>query len=477
MLQFKLQPKGFSIFFLVEMWERYGFYVIQTILIFFLLHKLGYNDAQAYSTVGSFTALSYINSLFGGFIADKFLGYYLAIIYGAILLISGYFLFAFSENVFYVNLSITCIAVGAGLLKPNISTMLNTIYLKNNNSLKEAGYTLYYVGIYVGATCGAFLGGYLNKIYSYQISFISASISISIAIVIFLIGVKINKLTKSLSQHSRLGNVSGVVAICFMFFIAFKILNSEYYANILFSIIAIFCFTFLAFLIFKSKDQQRSNFIVFFILILKAIVYWSIFYQMFLSLGLCIERLTSNILPASIFSAFESISVIGLGLFINYIWYYLRNSNPVNRILIKYSLGFLANAIGFLVIIIGLKLALHLNTKINIIFMIIAYIIIGFGEVCLSPTSLSMVTMLVPQRYMSIMMGISLLSIGFGGKVAGFIANLYPIDNSVSTLDYLKKIYIHSFCVYFIISIFMFLLSIFLIKYINKFLTSNKDFK
>lgn len=479
MLQFTQQPKGFSVFFLTELWERYGFYVVQTILIFFLLHKLGYSDSSAYTTVGSFTALAYMNSLFGGFIADKLWGYYLTIICGAILLISGYYLLAFFDTFFYINVSMACIAVGTGLLKPNISTMLNTIYINNkNSSLKETGYTLYYVGIYIGATGGAFLGGYLSKIYNYQVAFLSSAIAILISMVIFLIGVQKNKLKNTLTSRIGLNDLfKGFFAIIIMLFIAFKILHSDYFANIAFSLIAIFCFSFFIYLIFQHKGQQRNNFIIFFILILMAVVYWSIFYQMFLSLGLSIERLTNSILPESVFSAFESAAVIIFGVIINFLWAYLHKNSPINRILIKFSLGFLANAIGFLLIIVGLALVLEFNIKLNIMYIIIAYIIIGFGEVSLSPTSLSMVTILIPERYMSIMMGISLLSIGFGGKVAGFIANLYPIDSSINTLNYFKKIYISSFIIYFMISVIMFIVSIVLIKYINKFLILKKEIK
>ena len=124
------QPHGFPIFFLTEMWERYGFYVLQSLLVFYALEQIHLSDSETYAMVGSFTALAYVNSIFGGLIADRFIGYDKAILAGATLLCIGYTLltFALDHNIFILGLAI--VTVGTGMLKPNISSMLSMIYQK-----------------------------------------------------------------------------------------------------------------------------------------------------------------------------------------------------------------------------------------------------------------------------------------------------------------------------------------------------------
>ena len=155
------QPKGFAIFFLTEMWERYGFYILQSLLVFYALEKIHLSDSATYAMVGSFTALAYVNSIFGGIIADRYIGYEKAIMTGAVLLCMGYLLLtiATGTNLFICGLAI--VTVGTGMLKPNISSMLSMLY-KDHPEKKDVGYTLFYVGIYVGAIGGSFLGGIIK---------------------------------------------------------------------------------------------------------------------------------------------------------------------------------------------------------------------------------------------------------------------------------------------------------------------------
>lgn len=462
------QPKGFPIFFLTEMWERYGFYVIQTLLIFYLTDNLHLDDKSAYVTVGSFTALAYINSVFGGAIADKFIGSSKGVLIGGLLLSIGYCLLSIHINTFFLNLALAVITVGTGLLKPNASSLLSILY-SHKDSRKDAGYTLYYVGIYAGAISGSLLGGYLQKTFGWSIAFYSASLGGIISVLTFAFGICKFKLVDKRKAHPTAKDyLATLVSIVALIITSYFVLHSEFLSLIYFIIIAIFCLSFLLYCIAKHHGAQKNRLIAFLILMIISVGYWGIYFQQFFSISLCIARVGNSSAPASIFSAIESFGVIIFGPLINLAWNYWQFKGKKVSIPTKFSFGFLFNAFGFLIIAIGLWYANIHSTYLNTFVIVASYLIIAIGELSLSPTSLSMVTSLVPENLSSIMMGISLLSIGFGGKVAGLLANDAIINTIKTSLNDTKNIYMHSFLTYFVISLIIFIITICLTKYLRK---------
>lgn len=464
------QPHGFGIFFLTEMWERYGFYIIQTVLVFYLLNKLHLDDDKSYVIVGSFTALAYINSFFGGLVADRYIGSTLAIIIGGIFLLIGYMTLGILPNMAGLSLGLGLVSVGTGLLKPNISSLLSTLY-PHNDERKEAGYTLYYVGIYVGALGGSMLGGYISHYFGWVVTFISAAIGIIFGIVIFLYGkAKYNIVDKRKTHLRSADYLYALIAIGAMFAVSCLVLHSEFLSILYFIIIAIFCFGFILFTIITHRGMERKRLIAFLFLILLLVCYWAIFYQQFFSISLCTARvcmLPGNV-PASSVPSIESLGVIIFGPLINSVWFYFKDRGREVLIPTKFSLSFLFNSLCFLLISLGLWYSMSHGTYMSAWFIFLAYIIIAIGELCISPTSLSMVSTLVPKRYGSSMMGLSLLSIGFGGKLAGLLASSAAIENVKSTsVSAMQQVYLHSFVSYFVISIVTFVISLILGKYIK----------
>jgi POT family proton-dependent oligopeptide transporter len=463
------QPKGFAIFFLTEMWERYGFYIIQTLLIFYLV-SLKYNDSRAYAIVGSFTALAYINSIFGGIIADRFIGLSKALILGGIFLIFGYYLLGLlGYTLEYIYISLVLISIGTGLLKPSVSSLLSIIYDKEQKDYKDSGYTLYYVGIYVGALFGTIIGGYIKNIFGWNIAFYSSTFGAIFAILVYIYGIcKYNLVDRRIKYLSYKNIVYTISFLIFLFFISYLVMKYEKLADIYFIIIAIGCVGFILINIIKYKGIQRKRLLAFLILIICAVYYWGVYFQQFFSISLCISRTTNSGLPDSILSSVESLGVILFGPLLNLFWRYLI-ANKINISLsVKFSLGFLFNAIGFFVMLCGLFLANYNNTYMNISFVIITYFIIAIGELCISPTSLSMVSTLVPEKIMAGMMGMSLLSIGFGGKLAALLANKSVNMNSDTNLSQYVHIYYKAFLNYFILSCVIFIILFTLKNFINK---------
>ncbi|MDQ5920002.1 MAG: proton-dependent oligopeptide transporter, family [Pseudomonadota bacterium] len=464
MLKNSSQPKGFAVFFLTEMWERYGFYIINTVLVFYLLAYLHLDDANTIVIAGSFTALAYLNSIFGGLIADKFIGYNRALIIGGVLLFLGYMALGSVSDLKLIFLALSAITVGTGMLKPNVSSMLSILYAPNDQR-KDSGYTLYYVGIYVGATSGGLSGGYLKNWFGWDVCFLSAGIGMLICLFTFIYGASKYKLKDKRHGHIMpIQMVKSILSVVALLAISYNVLQSEYLGVLYFILVALFCFGFILFHIIRHHGVQRSKLIAFLLLIILSILYWAIYFQQFFSINLCTERATDITVPASSVSTVESIGVIIFGPFINTVW---RKYSHVS-VATKFSLSFLFNSVCFLLLSGGLWYAYTTGHYLSAWFIVIAYLLVSVGELCISPTSLSMVPSLVPKHLTSAMMGISLLSIGLGGKLAGVLASIAVISDTKASLGSIKYTYMISFFDYFIVSILTFTVAIILRKYINR---------
>ncbi len=462
------QPRGFSIFFLTEMWERYGFYVLQSLLVFYALEKLQLNDAETYSMVGSFTALAYINSIFGGLIADRFTGYDKAILAGATLLCIGYTLLTISTGVNIFALGLATVTVGTGMLKPNISSMLSMLY-KENPEQKEVGYTLFYVGIYFGAIGGSFLGGFIKNYFGWVAVFGSAAIGLAIAFFTFYYGKKkFNLYDRREIEHNKKDLVKALIALLALVAIAFFGIQNNTLAAGLFIVIGILSVIFLLRNIQTHHGIERKRLIAFSILTVFSVLYWAVYFQQFFSVSLCTARVTHLTLPESSLTAFESLGVIIFGPLVNALWLTLQKKNQDLSIPAKFSLSFLLNSISFLVLILSLQYAIAHNELQDQIFIIISYLTIAFGELFISPIGLAMVSTLVPGRLNGAMMGIFLMSIGFDGKLAGLLAQTAVTSSPNNSISSLELLYRNSFAIYFGFSFIVFILCLIAIKPIKK---------
>ncbi len=461
--------KEFYILFLTEMWERYGFYVIQTLLIFYLSHHLKLQDTTSYIIVGSFTALAYINCFFGGLIADKLIGSVRSVFIGGVLLSTGYSLLSLTNGYSMLHLALAIITVGTGFMKPNITALVGEINSKEDDTTKGNKYTVYYMGIYIGALCGSLAGSMIQVHFGWQHAFLSAAIGSIISTLTFWYGIYKYSFT-GWNAHPRIScgkYLSTFILILIITFVSYCTLYSDMLSFIYFILLGIFAMGYILYNIISHHGYARQQLITFFILIVLSVCYWGIYFQQFFSLSLCIDRVAMKTsIPTSALSAIESFGIILFGPVINQIWtYYSNRNNPVSNIK-RVSLGFLFNAISFTLIAGGLFYASNTHQYLPIFVIMCAYMIIAIGELSIAPTQLSMVTKLVPHNMTATMTGISLISIGFGGKLAGILAN----DSAVlsQTLQITQNNYAFSFLKYAIFSMMIFV-SMFVIKiYLNR---------
>jgi len=180
------QPKGLYVLFLTEMWERFGFYTMFSLLVLYLTHKVGLGDADAALLYGTFASLAYMTTLPGGFLADRLLGFRRAIIMGAAIMALGY-LSLLQSTPATVTWSLAILIVGNGLFKPNVGSLLGMLY-DDDDPRRESGFTIFYLGINSGAFAATLIAGWIGATFGYDIAFAIAGVGKVISLITFVIG-------------------------------------------------------------------------------------------------------------------------------------------------------------------------------------------------------------------------------------------------------------------------------------------------
>jgi POT family proton-dependent oligopeptide transporter len=457
----KTNQKSLVILFLTEMYERYGFYVTQALLIFYLIQKLHLSDAQSYSIVGAYTAFAYINGIIGGIIADKLIGYDRTVTLGALLLTIGYYIcFAHLNNFTIFILGLAFVASGTGNLKPNIPSLISIIYTQQQE--KETAYNIFYIGLYIGALSGSLLGGYLQQHYGWTTAFSSPFIAIILGLLCFYIGKTCYKIKDNRKFNINILLVVKLIIIeLSIILISFYNLINSAISNYIFMISVVVSICYMLFLIVTVSAQQQKSLLLFFYLIIFSCIYWAINFQQFFSISLASTRIFHGPMPYTILTCFVSLGIIIFGPILTYLWHKLGSKNP--SIITKFSISFLLNTVVFLL----LAIAAHYSNTFFIfrhqIIIVIAYLLIAIGELCISPVGLFMVSELVPKDAVGVMMGFYMLSIGIGGKLAGFFAQIANISDPNNMIA-MQHIYCNAFLSYAAISMIMFLMVMILRK-------------
>lgn len=476
------QPAALPVLFLAEMWERFGFYVVQGMLVLYLTKALGWSDDKSYTVSGGFTAFVYISPLIGGYIADKILGFKTAIILGGILLALGYALLATaSNNEMLLYGSLAVIIVGNGFFKPNIGSLLGTFY-SENDPRREAGFTLFYMGINLGSMLATLSSGFVQGAFGWWAGFSMASVGLILGILNFIIGFKYLKnhglppqQIKSNSiwvnwLHSKTAVFVGVIlAIPFLVIM----LHGKDIAAIVLSLAAVLLVVGLVISAIKQPTLlARHRMLALIMLTVIAVLFWSVFFQLFFSLNLFVERNIDRIIlgkeiPAVAFISFQAIFVVILSPFAARLWSYLDRIQKNPSIPMKFALALIAMAGGFFL----LTLSTHVhnaNGLINPWWIPVSYFLITIGELLLSPIGLSAVTLLSPPQIVGLMMGVFLIAIGYGGKLAGVFAKFASIPQGVTDKILESQYYGSAFFKYALLSFVVGILVWIFVPYLKK---------
>lgn len=460
-------PSGLFVLFFTEMWERFSYYGMRALLVLFLIASIddqgwGWERSEALVLYGWYTGLVYLTPIVGGLLADKLLGYRKAVALGAIIMTLGHASMAleFSSKIFFF-IGLGCLVLGNGLFKPNISSIVGNLY-KTNGSEKDAGYTIFYMGVNAGAFLGIVLCGYIGEQIGWHYGFGLAGIFMFLGMIQFWYAQSIfgdigeapkkqakkaveAKEKKSVVVKDRLV-VIGILAFFTIFFwwafeqaggsmnifaqdytdrslsggaaTAFKTINA------LITLIPMAIITWVLILLFQQTFGKYSLSNI--ALALSFVVIWIIVIWM-LKNEFAVD--TAEV-KASWFGALNSLFILLFAPLFSKIWESKYNpSGPVKFALglIILGLGFAALAYGATQIPVGAK-----SAEVSMIWLILAYLFHTLGELCLSPVGLSYVSKLAPPEYLSMMFGLWFGAI-FISNLLGGITGSYidEISNSV----------------------------------------------
>ncbi len=431
-------PRGLSTLFFTEMWERFSYYGIRAILILYMTatvadHGMGMDVATAGALYGLFTSCVYVFSLPAGWIADRFLGQQRSVVIGGLLIAAGNFgLMTPGMGVFV--LSLLTIAVGTGFLKTSCTTAVGALY-RENDVRRDAGFSLYYVGINIGAGAAPLIVGYIGQRIQYRYGFgVSGAFMLAgLAQFAFTRGFlgnvgKVPAVINNPSDRKLLtaGVVVLLVALAALFALQIPIgaVADGFGVLLLVAIVVTFAGLLLS-KTFSPVERKRIQTVL--VLFLASALFWSIFEQAGSTLNLFADRSTNNqvfgiTFPSSYFQSLNSIYIYALAPLLAWLWIKLGDRDL--SIPAKFSIGLFGAGGGFLVMMFA-ALAAAGGVKVSPGWLAVCYLIHTVGELCLSPVGLSAMTKLAPARIAGFMMGVWFLSISAGNFLGGRLSSLY----------------------------------------------------
>jgi proton-dependent oligopeptide transporter, POT family len=392
-------PRGLSTLFFTEMWERFSYYGMRAFLILYMAAPasaggLGFADSDAASIYGTYTGSVWGAAIVGGFIADRFIGQYRSVLIGGILIALGHLTLALRAlTFFYTGLGL--IVIGTGLLKPNVSTLVGSLY-SADDPRRDAGFSIFYMGINVGGFLGVIVAGYLAQRVDWHIGFAAASVGMTLGLVQYVIFGRTRLLPASERAQAR--NKAAAAA-------------KREGARTAFTV----------------QDWKRITALLIFCVI--ATVFWAGYEQAGSTMNLFADRYTRlNIgrfeIPSSWLQNVQSAFVIILAPVFAWIWIRLGRHNP--SVPTKIALGVMFMGIGYLVMApAGVYAQSAPGVRVSPLWLVLFYFLSELGELCLYPVGLSAVTKLSPPRIVGVMMGVWFLSIAFGNKLAGYAAGFF----------------------------------------------------
>lgn len=456
-------PRGLATCFFTEMWERFTYYGMRAVLVLFLVGAVshggfGIDDKTAVAIYGLYTAGTFLAALPGGWIADRLIGAQRAVLIGgcAIALGNALLVLSSSPRSFYFGLFV--IILGVGLLKPNISAIVGQLYPEGGARL-DAGFNLFYIGINVGAFLGPLITGEAQQLFGNRAGFAAAGLFMALgALQFYLTRRHLGEAGKAIAESPTVTRGSGphgsVAAaskpwlglwVCVA--ILASISGALYFSLISINpvnlarstaglIVGMAVLYFAYFFIFGKLTREESQHgIVLVVLFLGCALFFSGYEQAGSSMNLFAERYTDRVIstlhftiPAEWFQSLNPTYIVVFAPLFAWLWIALakRHLNP--SVPAKFAIGVILMGLGFLVMAAGASIVAS-GSKVSSSWLIMAYLLHTYGELCLSPVGLSYFTKLAPKRFVGQLMGMWFLAISMGNLIAGLIAGEFDAEH------------------------------------------------
>ncbi|MEE4329884.1 MAG: peptide MFS transporter [Wenzhouxiangella sp.] len=447
-------PRGLHTLFFLELWERFSYYGMRAILVLFMVATLdaggmGLPDATATAIYGLYTAGVYLLALPGGWIADRLIGQQRAVWYGGIVIAAGHFSLAVPDDRMFF-LGLVLIVVGTGLLKPNVSTIVGELY-PEGGSRRDAGFSIFYMGINVGAFIGPLICGYLGESVNWHYGFASAGVGMVLGLIQYRLTQRylgqagkdpsVDASAPGFARDQRLawGAVWGacgafallVILLMAGAFVIDPVAVAGGAMAVIFGIALVYFIYILA--LGGLESLQKKRVLALAVLFLFSGLFWAGFEQAGSSLNLFAERYTDRDLfgwtmPASWLQSINPIFIILLAPAFAAFWVHLGRRNLDPSIPAKFALGLILLGIGFGVMALASVYAVR-GDMVLPTWLVLTYLFHTMGELCLSPVGLSAVTKLSPRRFLGQMMGLWFISIALGNIFAGLVAGRFDDES------------------------------------------------
>ena len=477
-------PLGLRTLFFTELWERMSYYGMRGLLVLYMTigvvgnPGLGWSNIEANAIYGIYAGMVYFLALPGGWLADNLLGYQKAVLYGALIIMFGHFTLAIPlEQTFILGLAL--VAIGTGLLKPNISSIVGQLYA-DNDERRDSGFTVFYMSINIGSMLGFAVCGYLGERIGWHWGFGAAGIGMLFGVLQFIFfkdnlgeaGLYPNSMSQERRQSLKFWTISTI-----LFFLVIVLagmlgiwnVDPVFFAERFRDFLVVISFVYFGYLFFFAglTSNEKKNVLMLLLLFVGAAAFWSGFDQSAGSLSIFTRdyvNLTfgSFQAPVSWTQFLNPLFVVMFAPFFAYLWIYLgkRNLNPNTPI--KFAIGLIFMGLGFIVMLYAVKYAL-ISAPVGVQWLLLTYLLHTFGELVLSPVGLSAFSRYSPKKYLGQMMGLWFLASSLGGVLAGLLGG----EATESGLTSMTPIFTELIYYYFILAVVLIGLSFFIRGKIN----------
>lgn len=441
------QPAQLYILSFCELWERFGFYSIQAIILLYFILKLHMSDHRGQQSFAIFNGMLYLATIGGGWLASRTLEVRSSILIGAILFGLGYLTLAASSHYFLWGLCL--VIAGNGFFKPNLSTLIGEHYTLTDPR-RESGFTIFYMIINIGSLLPPLFIGIFSEHYGYSAGFLFAACGIGICLTTYLLSWRLLKTSQKKYSHKPLSKniIFAIAFTAIAIFICHQALIHPVISNDLLAACLIPVVGFLIYTGYHLGNDQQPRFIACSILTLISIVFWAFYVQVFSSITLFATRhmqLHFFNLPihATWIQSYNPLFILILSPIFSQLWSRLIKIKRNPTIPQKFTLGIFFTGIAFFILYLGIQLCSQKQHISPIIFISFA-LCITIGELLISPIGLSMITELCPDHLKSTMMGIWFFALSFGFSLGGHLSSLSDIPKYCTPAESLS-IYQHAF--------------------------------
>jgi POT family proton-dependent oligopeptide transporter len=451
-------PRGLFLLFFVEMWERFSYYGMRALLIFYLTQHFLFSDRDASYAYGAYMSLIYISPLMGGYLADRYLGQRKAVLFGGIVIAIGHIVLGLESDdagamglgLFWLGLA--TVITGTGFLKSSVSALVGQLYPRDDMR-RDPAYTIFYMGINLGATMGPVICGYLGQTWGWHWGFGAASVGMIVGVIGFMLCKPMLQGKGEPRDPDHLKQrVGGIVSREWLVYLSslasiglcWFLIQSHVIVGWMLAAASLAVVLYILWEAFGRMQRiGRDRMLAALFLLVVNPIFWGLYEQTGSSLSLFTDRFADrNIggfnVPASMFQSVNAAYILMFGPVLAGLWIWLAKRGWEPSTPAKFGVALALVGAGFLILVAGTGAP---GTLTPVLFIFLLYLCHTLGELCLSPVGLSAMSKLAPSRMLGLMMGIWFLAMALGEYAAGLIAAATGGEGGVASRDDVLAVY------------------------------------